>query len=108
MTTAVADSRAFDVDLPDGRTLRAHESGIPDGVAVVYHHGTPTSGLQARTWAEDAAAKGIRLLSYDRAGYGLSSRHEGRAVSDVAADIAALADHLGIDRFHTYGTSGGG
>ena len=106
--TAVADSRTFDVDLPEGRTLRGFESGSADGVPVVYHHGTPTSGLQARSWAEDAAAKGIRLLSYDRAGYGLSSRHEGRTVGDVAADIAALADHLGIRRFHTYGVSGGG
>src|SRR6476661_1219926 len=108
MTSAVADTRTFDVELPDGRTLRAFESGSADGVPVVYHHGTPTSGLQARSWAEDAAAKGIRLLSYDRAGYGLSSRHEGRTVGDVAADIAALADHLGIRRFHTYGVSGGG
>ena len=108
MTSAVADTRAFDVELPDGRTLRAFESGTPDGVPVVYHHGTPTSGLQARTWAEDATAKGIRLLSYDRAGYGRSSRHEGRNVSDVAADIAALADQVGADRFHTYGVSGGG
>src|SRR4051794_23551682 len=108
MTAAVADARAFDVPLADGRNLHAFETGDPDGVAVVYHHGTPTSGLQARTWADDAAAKGIRLLSYDRAGYGESSRQAGRSVADVAADIAALLDHLGIDRFHTWGVSGGG
>ena len=108
MTAAVADARAFDVPLADGRNLHAFESGDPDGVAVVYHHGTPTSGLQARTWADDAAAKGIRLLSYDRAGYGESSRQAGRRVADVAADIAGLLDHLGIDRFHTWGVSGGG
>jgi pimeloyl-ACP methyl ester carboxylesterase len=108
MTAAVADARAFDVPLADGRTLHAFETGDPDGVAVVYHHGTPTSGLQARTWAVDAAVKRIRLLSYDRAGYGESSRRAGRSVADVAADIAGLVDHLGIDRFHTWGVSGGG
>ncbi len=107
-SAAVADARLFDVRLPDGRTLHAYESGDPDGVLVVYHHGSPTSGVQARSWAEDAAAKGIRFVSYDRAGYGGSSRHEGRSVADVAADIAAVADHLGADRFCTWGESGGG
>jgi pimeloyl-ACP methyl ester carboxylesterase len=108
MTDAVADARPFNVPLADGRTLHAFESGDTEGIAVVYHHGTPTSGLQAQTWAEDATAKGIRLLSYDRAGYGESSRQAGRSVADVAADIAGLLDHLGIDRFHTWGVSGGG
>lgn len=88
--------------------MRGYESGDPDGVVVVYHHGTPTSGLQARWWAEDAARKGIRFVSYDRAGYGGSTRHEGRSVADVAADIAAVADYLGADRFYTWGESGGG
>jgi pimeloyl-ACP methyl ester carboxylesterase len=108
MTAAVADARAFDVPLPDGRVLHAFESGVPDGVPVLVHHGTPSSGQQARTWVEDATPKGIRLLSYDRAGYGGSTRREGRRVVDVADDIAALLDHLGIDRFLTWGVSGGG
>jgi pimeloyl-ACP methyl ester carboxylesterase len=108
MTSPVADARAFDVPLPDGRTLHAFESGVPKGVPVVYHHGTPASGLQARTWQKDAAEKGLRFLSYDRAGYGGSSRHRDRRVADVAADVAALLDHLGIDRFLTWGVSGGG
>ncbi len=108
VSAAVANARAFDIALPDGRTLHAYESGDPDGVLVIYHHGTPTSGVQARWWAEDAAKKGIRLVSYDRAGYGDSSRREHRSVADVADDIAALADHLGADRFCTWGESGGG
>ncbi len=107
-SAAVADVRVFDVPLPDGRTLHGYESGDPDGILVVYHHGTPTSGVQATWWAEDAVKKGIRLVSYDRAGYGGSSRHEGRSVADVAADVAAVADHLGADRFCTWGESGGG
>lgn len=108
MTSPVADSRAFDVLLPDGRTLHAFESGVPDGVPVVYHHGTPSSGTQSRNWAEDAITKGIRLLSYDRAGYGGSSRHAGRRVAEVAGDVAALLDHVGVHRFLTWGVSGGG
>lgn len=108
MTTSLAHVHQFVVDLPDGRSLHAYESGDPQGQLVVHHHGTPGSGLLRREWAEDAQARGIRLVGYDRAGYGGSSRHAGRAVSDVAADIAALADSLGVQRFLTWGVSGGG
>jgi pimeloyl-ACP methyl ester carboxylesterase len=51
---------------------------------------------------------GIRLIAYDRPGYGLSDRHRGRAVADAATDVAAVADNLGIDRFAVLGRSGGG
>jgi pimeloyl-ACP methyl ester carboxylesterase len=96
------------VALPDGRTLHAYESGDPAGQLVIHHHGTPGSGLLRREWAKDAQERGIRLVGYDRAGYGGSSRHAGRSVSDVTADIAALADSLGVHRFFTWGVSGGG
>jgi pimeloyl-ACP methyl ester carboxylesterase len=33
---------------------------------------------------------------------------EGRTVADAAADVAALADAIGVDRFFTWGISGGG
>ena len=42
---------------------------------------------------------GIRLISYDRPGYGGSTPHEGRAVADAAADVSAIADALGIGDF---------
>jgi pimeloyl-ACP methyl ester carboxylesterase len=108
VTTSLAQVRQFVVDLPDGRSLHAYESGDPDGRLVVHHHGTPGSGLLRREWGDDARRRGIRLVGYDRAGYGASSRHAGRSVCDVAADIAALADSLGVDRFGTWGLSGGG
>jgi pimeloyl-ACP methyl ester carboxylesterase len=59
-------------------------------------------------WVEDATARGLRLVSFDRPGYGHSDRLPGRSVAGVAADVAAIADHLGIDRFATWGISGGG
>lgn len=108
MTDAVAAAREFDVILPDGRTLHAFEAGDPSGTLFIYHHGTPTSGVLSGKTAEVSAQKGIRVVSYDRAGYGGSSRHPGRRVADVAADIAVLADSCGGDRFHTWGNSGGG
>ncbi len=103
-----ADAVPRDVTLPDGRALRAYLTGDPAGLPVIVHHGTPCSGLLAPAWAADAAARGIRLIGFDRAGYGGSSRQPGRGVAEVAADTAALADTLGVHRFRTWGVSGGG
>ena len=50
---------------------------------------------------------GIRLISYDRPGYGRSDQHRGRSVADAAADVRTIADHLGIDAFSVVGRSGG-
>jgi pimeloyl-ACP methyl ester carboxylesterase len=92
----------------DGRTLRVREAGVPDGVPVLAQHGTPLSALLYPPHVLDAEAKGIRLIAYDRPGYGGSDRHEGRAVADCAADVEAICDALGIGRFCTWGFSGGG
>jgi pimeloyl-ACP methyl ester carboxylesterase len=51
---------------------------------------------------------GVRLIVFDRPGYGESDRKFGRTISDVAADVAAIADALGIDKFAALGRSGGG
>jgi len=96
------------VTTPDGRTLRVREGGDPNGVPVLFHNGTPGSSLMYEPHLEDARAKGIRLFSYDRPGYGGSSRHEGRRVADCAPDTVAVADALGIERFCVWGISGGG
>jgi pimeloyl-ACP methyl ester carboxylesterase len=100
--------RRHAVDAPGGRTIAVVEEGDPAGAPVVYHHSTPGCGELYRTWVEDARERGIRLIGYDRAGYGASDRHPGRSVADVAPDIAAVADALGLDRFLTWGMSGGG
>jgi pimeloyl-ACP methyl ester carboxylesterase len=100
--------RRHSIPLPDGRTLAAVEDGDPAGAPVVVHHGTPGCRNLYAPRVRDAAARGIRLIAYDRAGYGDSDRHAGRAVADVAQDIAALADALGLERFGTWGASGGG
>ncbi|HEY1513411.1 MAG TPA: alpha/beta fold hydrolase, partial [Gaiellaceae bacterium] len=92
------------VALADGRSLEVHELGEPDGFPIVYHHGTPGSGTLYARWA----TPGVRLIAYDRAGYGGSTRKHGRAVVDVVADITALADALDLERFATWGLSGGG
>ena len=106
--TAPAPTVDRPITLPDGRTLLVHEAGDPRGIPVVVHHGTPGAGVHYGPWADDASTRGIRLISYDRAGYGGSDRAVGRDVAAVAADVAAALDALGIDGFLTWGVSGGG
>jgi pimeloyl-ACP methyl ester carboxylesterase len=101
-------AREHTVAGPGGRALRVLEDGDPRGVPVLVHHGTPGSRLLHRRWVQDARERGIRLLGYDRPGYGGSDRHAGRAVADAAADVEAIADALGCPRLLTHGSSGGG
>jgi pimeloyl-ACP methyl ester carboxylesterase len=100
--------RTHAVQTADGRTLHVAETGTPDGACVVIHHGTPACGRAFRTEAESARERGLRLVTYDRPGYGESSPHAGRSVADAAEDVMAILDALGVSRFATYGISGGG
>ena len=96
------------IELPDGRVLGYEEWGDPDGLALFSLHGTPGCRL-SRTPDETLWARlGLRVVTVDRAGYGLSSPLVGRRVGHVGSDIAGLADALGIGRFVVKGTSGGG
>jgi pimeloyl-ACP methyl ester carboxylesterase len=92
----------------DGRTLRVTESGDPKGRPVVVHHGTPMDGTPPPAAVADAERNGLRLIAYDRPGYGGSDAQPGRTIADCASDVAGIADALGIDRFVTWGISGGG
>lgn len=96
------------VAVSDGRTLTVREGGDPEGFPVLSISGTPGSSTLYERHARDAAERGIRLFSYDRPGYGGSTRRKGRNVADCAADIAAVCDALGVDRFCVWGISGGG
>ncbi len=96
------------VQLSAGRRLQFRYNGPADGHPVFVLHGTPGSRLVFEPWVADATSKGIRLISYDRPGYGRSTPTRGRTVGDVANDVAAIANHLRLDRFGVWGMSGGG
>lgn len=96
------------IETPDGRTLEVHEAGDPNGLPVVVHHGTPMSGLAYEAHVALAHEQGLRLVGYDRPGYGRSTRDPGRDVAACVADVHAIADALDLDRFASWGISGGG
>jgi pimeloyl-ACP methyl ester carboxylesterase len=89
------------------RTLRVREAGDPQGYPVVYFHATPGSRLDMAFADDLAAAAGVRLVSFDRPGYGGSTPAPYGLVS-IARDAEAIADRLGLSRFATLGQSGGG
>lgn len=102
------DAQADVITLPDGRALGVHEFGDPAGVPCVYVPGTPSSGLAGKAYDAAASAAGVRLIAVDKPGYGSSSMTPRRTLRAFAADVGALADALGLDRFCLFGESGGG
>src|SRR5690348_16827591 len=96
------------VRLPDGRRLDLRVSGPADGFPLVFHHGTPGAATPVRALERAAHARGLRLVTTSRPGYGDSSRQPGRAVVDVAADTAAVLASIGAERCLVAGWSGGG
>jgi pimeloyl-ACP methyl ester carboxylesterase len=92
----------------DGRTLAVEDCGDPAGRPVLVHMGTPNSRYLYGPNVRDAAERGLRLIGYDRPGYGESSPQPGRTVADCADDVRTICAELGIDRLATWGISGGG
>ena len=131
-TVAIAHARGEpgeQVDLPDGRKLGycLPDNFDPSGRVVVTIHGTPECRLANHNTLEYIAKHkqpgwypavdyqekrskelGIQKVSIDRWGVGLSSFKGDGTVADIGADIVALCDHLGVDKFVVQGGSGGG
>jgi pimeloyl-ACP methyl ester carboxylesterase len=96
------------VETPDGRVLAFARWGDPEGFPILGLHGTP--GCRLGRWPREELYEelGVCLVTHDRAGYGRSDRRPGRRIVDEVADVRALADELGLDRFGVSGGSGGG
>ena len=92
----------------DGRSLTIAEWGDPEGFPVFLLHGTPGSRFAGQADGSAYANVGARVITYDRPGYGGSDRFRGRRVVDCVADVSAIADSLGIERFAVIGGSWGG
>ena len=96
------------VQTPDGRSLAVRIAGPEDGDVVVYHTGTPSYRRLYPALVRAGEERGLRHLTYSRPGYAESDRQPGRTVADCVADVVAIVDQIGIERFYVTGQSGGG
>jgi pimeloyl-ACP methyl ester carboxylesterase len=99
-------SRERDIDV-DGVSLRVREMGTADGEPVIHFHGTPGSRLEM-AWADEFIGEaGVRMIAFDRPGYGASTRVP-FSLTSVARMALQVARELGVERFRATGWSGGG
>lgn len=95
------------VALRDGRRVAFSEWGRADDPPVVLFHGMPGS----RLFCPDTAATeraGVRLITVDRPGYGMSSPRPGRTLLDWASDYDEWAALIDLPPCPIVGWSAGG
>jgi len=94
--------------LGDGMAAATHFRISGQGQPLVLVHGV---GLDLSIWGEMASLlePGYRVIRYDMLGHGRSLKPPGPyRLDDFVRQLAALADHLGLDRFDLAGFSMGG
>jgi len=93
--------------LADGRTLGFAEYGSAEGNVLIYCQGYPGTRLEAEALDEYGRQAGVRVISLDRPGMGLSSFESNRSFLEWPDDLIVLTDSLQIKRFAIVGVSGG-
>ncbi|GEP43915.1 alpha/beta hydrolase [Brevifollis gellanilyticus] len=94
--------------LKNGLILGYAEYGDPQGTVMFYYHGWPSARVQGALIDETAKKYGLRIIAPDRPGIGLSEFQPKRTLMDWPDTLDQLAAHVGADKFHVLGWSGGG
>lgn len=102
----VAAIRVGDRGTGETRSVAIHECGDPAGTPLIHFHGTPGSRLEMDFGHDLAARAGVRVIGFDRPGYGASEAAPVSAVG-VARDVEAIADQFGLQQFAVSAWSGG-
>jgi|GEM_PF-3597205 len=79
-----------------------------EGSAVLLAHAHTGQAKQLGLLAEILRAGGLRVLAYDRRGYGKSSRGSDYGTSRQGEDACAVLDAMGIETVHACGMAAGG
>jgi pimeloyl-ACP methyl ester carboxylesterase len=96
------------LEVSPGLQLAVDECGDPQGAPVFFFHGWPASRLQGSGFSVEARELGVRIISPDRPGIGLSAQQPGRRLLDWPPLVRHMARMLGIERFRVLAVSGGG
>jgi non-heme chloroperoxidase len=90
----------------DGTEIFYRDWGAPTGQPIVFAHGWP---LTADMWDGQMmffGGRGYRVIAFDRRGFGRSSQNwDGNTYENSADDLAALINHLKLDRVVLVGHS---
>lgn len=99
------------VHAADGTMLRIVNAGPPDGPPIILLHGFPEFWWGWRHQMAPLADAGFRVCVPDQRGYASSDAPSGVAAYQLdvlIADVLAIADAHGADRFHLVGHDWGG
>lgn len=94
-----------------GLTLHVVEAGPPDGLLLILLHGFPEFWWAWRHQITPLAERGYRVVVPDMRGYNTSDAPQEVAayhLDTLAADVTALADAYGAERFRLVGHDWGG
>jgi pimeloyl-ACP methyl ester carboxylesterase len=89
-----------------GLTFDAHDTGPGDGRAVLFLHGFPQTWYSWHHQLDALSGAGYRGLAFDQRGYSPGARPsaiEDYRIAELVADVLAVADHFGLDRFDLVG-----
>ena len=103
------------LDVADGQHLYFEESGTPGGVPALFLHGGPGGTIATGGYRKRFPLAATALVGFDQRGCGRSTPHAADPSTSLAhnttahliADIEAVREHLGIDRWIVNGVSWG-
>jgi len=85
------------------------ECGKPEGIPVVFIHGGPGAGCE-KYHRQFSDPERYRIILFDQRGCGKSTPHAelvNNTTQDLVADMEAIREHLGIQRWMLFGGSWG-
>lgn len=90
----------------NGLTFTCRRDGPEDGDPVLLLHGFPETSRMWLPLIERLAGEGYRVLAPDQRGYSAGARpaeQSAYAYANLVDDVFALADAIGVERFHLVG-----
>jgi pimeloyl-ACP methyl ester carboxylesterase len=94
------------IGLTDGRQIAYKRSGHGEHTVIDFH-GSPGGRLNPVPRNQKLNLLGLNVISFDRPGYGHSSRNSGRRIIDTAYDVEQILEALDIERVGLIARSGG-